>query len=223
VDRSGATTALVRPYQPADRAAVLTIAADTAFFGDRVENMLEDRRLQQDIFISYYLDYEPERAWTAEAHGMVVGYLTGSVGGAKAQRGKAATALRATGRLITGRYAIGPLTRRYALAVVKAAARREYPGAEMRLYPAELHINLSAAARGLGLGRRLLYACLDQMTALDVPGIHLNTTSRNVAALRLYEKAGFQVLARRKSTVWEPWLPHEAVENLLLGKRLATG
>ena len=66
--------------------AVLKIAADTAFFGAPVERFLEDRRLQQDFFVSYYLDYEPERAWTAEAEGLVVGYLTGSVGDAQAAR-----------------------------------------------------------------------------------------------------------------------------------------
>ena len=213
-------TALVRPYAPTDRAAVMKIAADTAFFGDPVEAFMEDRRLQQDFFIAYYLDYEPGLAWTAEADGSVVGYLIGSDGSAKAGRPKATVVLRAARRLLGGRYRLGPLTRRYALNATRAVARGEYPSADKRLYPAELHINLSAAARGFGLGWRLLDACLDQMTALRVPGIHLNTTSRNAAALRLYEKAGFEVLARRRSTVWEPWLPGVEVENLLLGKRL---
>jgi ribosomal protein S18 acetylase RimI-like enzyme len=210
----------VRPYQPADRAAVLEIAADTAFFGDPVEAYLEDRRLAQDFFVAYYLDHEPEHAWIAEVEGKVAGYLTGSTGGKDAARGKAATARAAALRLVTLHYRVGPLARRYALAAAKAMLAGEYPHADLELYPAELHINLSEAARGLGLGRRLLEACLDQMTGLGVPGIHLNTTSRNQAALRLYEKAGFTVLARSVSTVWEPWLPGETVENLVYGKRL---
>ena len=32
-----------------------------------------------------------------------------------------------------------------------------------------LHINLAEAARGLGLGRKLMQACLDQMTELGIP------------------------------------------------------
>jgi RimJ/RimL family protein N-acetyltransferase len=59
------------------------------------------------------------------------------------------------------------------------------------------------------------------MTALHVPGIHLNTTTENEAALRLYEKTGFRVLARRRNSVWVPWLPEKPVENLLYGKLLS--
>lgn len=213
-------SAHVRPYQPTDCAAVLEIAADTAYFGAPVEAYLDDRRLAQDFFVAYYLKYEPEHAWVAEADGAVVGYLTGSAGHAGAARGKAQTALRAALRLVTFRYRVGPLTRRYAMRAAKAAMRGEYPHADLDLYPAELHINLAPAARGLGLGKALLYTCLDQMTALGSRGIHLNTTSRNQAALRLYEKAGFKLLARHGSTVWEPWLPGESIENLVYGKRL---
>jgi hypothetical protein len=36
---------IVRPYQTGDRQSVLRIAADSAFFGDPVEAILEDRRL----------------------------------------------------------------------------------------------------------------------------------------------------------------------------------
>lgn len=216
-------SACVRPYQPADRSAVMEIAADTAYFGEPVEAYLEDRRLAQDFFVAYYLECEPEHAWTAEADGVVVGYLTGSTGRARATRDKAQTAMRAALRLVSFRYHVGPLTRRYAVRAAKAAVLGEYPHADLKHYPAELHINLAPAARGLGLGKALLYACLDQMTALGVSGIHLNTTSRNQAALRLYEKAGFELLARHASTVWEPWLPGEAIENLVYGKRLCVG
>jgi ribosomal protein S18 acetylase RimI-like enzyme len=213
-------TAHIRPYQPADRPAVLQIAADTAFFGDPVEAYMEDRRLAQDFFVAYYLDYEPEHAWIAEVDGIVMGYLTGSTGSSRAARGKAVTIRRAALRFVTLRYRVGPLTRRYALRAARAALAGEYPHADPQLYPAELHINLSEAARGLGLGRRLLDACLGQMTALQLPGIHLNTTSRNQAACRLYEKVGFELLARHRSSVWEPWLPDEPLDNLVYGKLL---
>ena len=214
-------SARVRPYQDADRAAVLEIAADTAFFGARVEVFMEDRRLTQDFFVAYYLDYEPQHAWTAEVDGTIVGYLTASTGGKQAELRKARTALGAALRLVTAHYRIGPQTRRYGLRAAKAILRGEYPRADLKLYPAELHINLSEAARGLGLGKSLLYACLDQMTALYLPGIHLNTTTENQAALRLYEKAGFKVLARQKTTIWEPWLPGKPIENLVFGRLLS--
>jgi ribosomal protein S18 acetylase RimI-like enzyme len=213
-------TAFVRPYRAEDRAAVLQIAADTAFFGAPVETFMDDRRMMQDAFIAYYTDYEPEHLWIAEAEGEVVGYLTGSTGGARASRGKTRTAAAAAFRLLTFRYRVGRLTRRYFGRLVVAILRGEYPHADLKVYPAELHINLTEGARGLGLGKGLMNACLDQMAATGVPGIHLNTTSLNAVAVRMYEKLGFQLLARKRTRLWEPWLPGHQVDNLTFGKRL---
>jgi ribosomal protein S18 acetylase RimI-like enzyme len=213
-------SAFVRPYELRDRAAVLQIAADTGFFGAPVEAFLDDRRLMQDAFVAYYVDREPEHLWVAEAHGKVVGYISGSAGGARASLGKARTAAVFAFRLLTFRYRVGRLTWRYFSRTGGAILRREYPHADLRLYPAELHINLAEGARGLGLGKSLMNACLEQMVALGVPGIHLNTTSLNAAAVRMYEKMGFQLLGRKRTRLWEPWLPETEVENLLFGKRL---
>ena len=215
------SSAFVRPYVTGDRAAVFRITADTAFFGAPVETFIDDRRLLQDIFAAYYVDCEPEYAWVAESAGAVVGYIMASPGGARAARDRRRTALRAIPGLLTFRYRIGRLSLRYAARAAVAVMRGEYPHADLRDYPAELHINLAEAARGLGLGRRLLEACLARVTELGSPGIHLNTTSLNVAAIILYEKLGFRVLGRRRTRLWEPWLSGVTVENLVYGKRLA--
>jgi ribosomal protein S18 acetylase RimI-like enzyme len=213
-------TSLVRPYEPRDRAAVLQIAADTGYFGAPVEAFLDDRRIMQDAFVAYYVDREPEHLWVAEADGEVVGYISGSTGGSRASRGKARTSAVFACRLLTFRYRVGRLTWRYFRRTGGAVLRREYPHADLRQYPAELHINLAEGARGLGLGKSLMNACLDQMTALGVPGIHLNTTSLNAAAVRMYEKMGFQLLGRKRTRLWEPWLPGQQMENLVFGKSL---
>ena len=216
-------TSLVRPYEPRDRAAVLRIAADTAFFGAPAEAFLDDRRIMQDAFVVYYVDREPEHLWVAEAEGEVVGYISGSTGDRRAAVGKGRTAAVFAFRLLTFRYRVGKLTWRYFRRTGGAVLRKEYPHADLRQYPAELHINLAEGARGLGLGKSLMNACLDQMAALGLPGIHLNTTSLNTAAVRMYEKMGFQLLGRTRTRLWEPWLPDKEVENLVYGKRLAVG
>ena len=95
-------------------------------------------------------------------------------------------------RLVTFRYDVDALTLRYFRRTAGAALSGEYPRVDLRDYPAELHINLAEAARGLGLGRKLMQACLDQMTELGIPGIHLKTTTMNAAAIKLYEKMGFE-------------------------------
>ena len=214
--------ASVRPYRAPDRAAVLQIAADTGFFGAPVEAFLDDRRLMQDVFVAYFVDREPEHLWVAEAEGEVVGYISGSTGGSRASRGRARTAAVAALRLVTLRYRVGRRTVRYFGRVAAAVLRGDYPHADLVQYPAELHINLAQAARGLGLGKSLMNACLDQMSALDLPGIHLNTTSLNTAAVRMYDKMGFQLLGRKRTRLWEPWLHGAQVENLVYGKRLLT-
>ena len=41
----------VRRYKPQDREDIFRIAADTAFFGEPVETLLEDRRVFCDAFV----------------------------------------------------------------------------------------------------------------------------------------------------------------------------
>ncbi len=214
---------VVRLYQPQDRSAVLEIAADTGFFGAPVEAFLDDRRLMQDIFVAYYVDREPEHVWVADLDGATVGYICGSVGGKDVARAQARTSAAAVLRLVTFRYKVGALTRRYFLRTASAVLRGEYPHPDLRGYPAHLHINLTEAARGFGLGKRLMNVCLDQMAGLGVPGIHLNTTSLNAAAVKMYEKMGFELLDRKRTYLWEPWLPGAEVENLVYGKPLVSG
>ena len=214
---------IVRLYRPEDRAAVLQIAADTGFFGAPVEAFMQDRRMMQDVFVAYYVDREPEHLWVADVDGAVVGYISGSTGGAAATWGRGLTAATAAMRLVTFRYDVDALTLRYFRRTAGAVLSGEYPHVDLHDYPAELHINLAEAARGLGLGRKLMQACLDQMTELGIPGIHLKTTSMNTAAIKLYEKMGFELLARKRTHLWDEWLPGEEIENLVYGKRLGEG
>ena len=71
------TTLSIRPYQKQDRAGLMKIAADTAFFGEPIEKYMEDRRIFLDSFYAYYTDYEPEHCWVALDNQLVVGFLTG--------------------------------------------------------------------------------------------------------------------------------------------------
>jgi ribosomal protein S18 acetylase RimI-like enzyme len=214
---------IVRLYRSEDRAAVLQIAADTGFFGAPVEAFMQDRRMMQDVFVAYYIDREPEHLWVADVDGAVVGYISGSTGGAAATWGRGLTAAAAAMRLVTFRYDVNALTLRYFRRTAGAVLSGEYPHVDLRDYPAELHINLAEAARGLGLGRKLMQACLDQMSELGIPGIHLKTTTMNAAAIKLYEKLGFELLGRKRTHLWDEWLSGEEIENLVYGKRLGRG
>lgn len=211
----------VRSYAQADRAALYRIAADTAFFGAPVEAYLDDRRLFCDAFYAYYTDLEPEHAWVAADGSEVVGFIVGSVDTRlKERRWRREVLPRVWGCLLRGGYRLGRRTRQYALRGLGAVLRGEVPHVDLGVYPAHLHINVDERWRGQGLGRRLIDAYLGQLRALGVPGVHLNTTSLNEAACRLYERAGFRLLDARVTRMWAYHFG-QIVENRCYGLKLA--
>jgi ribosomal protein S18 acetylase RimI-like enzyme len=212
----------VRLYQQADREAVHRLAADTAFFGAPVETFLADRQFFNDYFTAYYTDEEPEHLWVADVDGNVAGYFAGSLAGSRLDAGRSA-ARRVIGGLISRHYRDVRGIIRFGQRMAAATLRGEYPSPPLDKYPAHLHINVDESYRGQGLGRQLMEAGLAGMAAAGAPGIHLSTTSYNRAAVAMYEKMGFTLLASRPTRLWEPWLPGVAIENLVYGMLLRPG
>lgn len=60
-------------------------------------------------------------------------------------------------------------------------------------YPAHLHVNLAAEARGQGVGARLVAAFCDRLSAAGIAGVHIVTGAgaRNVG---FYDRQGFRAL-----------------------------
>jgi len=201
------TDLVIRPYEKRDRAALFRLAADTAFFGEPLENFLDDRRLFCDGMYAYYTDLEPEHAWVASADGEVVGLLVACFDSSAHRRRWVVRILpRLSLGFLAGRYKLGARTLRHTLRTFRAAFSRGLK-IDTRKYPAHLHVNVHAAWRGHGIGRRLLEASLEQLRTLGVPGVHLNTTNVNVAAGRLYESAGFRIADARPSLQWSGLVP----------------
>ena len=69
---------VIRPFRPADRAALRAICADTGFLGQPIDPVFEDRELFADYLTSYYTDAEPESTFVCELEGEVKGYVMGS-------------------------------------------------------------------------------------------------------------------------------------------------
>lgn len=64
-------------------------------------------------------------------------------------------------------------------------------------HTADLNMGLRQAARGKGLGKKLLQAALAALKAQGVVEIlYLMVRAENAAAVRLYERSGFEALAR---------------------------
>jgi ribosomal protein S18 acetylase RimI-like enzyme len=60
-------------------------------------------------------------------------------------------------------------------------------------------ISVAHAARGRGLGARLLSACEEQAHLQGAARLRLEVRSTNSSALRLYDAAGYRVIARLES------------------------
>jgi ribosomal protein S18 acetylase RimI-like enzyme len=209
----------VRLYRPPDRSAVLTIAADAAFFGEPVEAFLDDRDLYCAAFAAYYTDYEPERLWVAAVNGVVAGYVMGCADDRRRTRVTLTRIIPALARdLLRGRYRIGRKTLRDGLRELQEHLAGAVPRVAVDQFPGHLHINVSAAARGRGLGRALLEASLEQFWQTGVAGVHLLTTDRNRAACHLYETVGFHLLGARPTNRWRGLVAGE-VQNRAYGIR----
>lgn len=210
----------VRPYQNTDREAVFRIAAETAFFGEPVEAFLDDRGLFCDCFYAYYTDLEPDHGWVACAGNEVVGFLMGSTDTPSRPRRWMKNILPVIARKFAGGgYHLGRRTLQYGTRLMLGRLRGERPILDVKAYPAHLHVNLAAGWRGQGLGRQLLSAYLEQLRVLEIPGVHLSTTSYNATACRLYERVGFCLISACPTRLWEG-LIQAPVEERLYGLRL---
>jgi len=211
---------LVRPYQSTDREAVFRIAADTAFFGEPVEAFLDDRRLFCDFFYAFYTDLEPDHGWVACADQEVVGFLMGCTDTRSRPRRWIQSILPVvTRQLAGGGYRLGWRTIRYVTRLMLGGLRGERLVLDVKAYPAHLHVNLSSDWRGQGLGGKLLAAFIEQLRALEMPGVHLSTTSANAAACHLYERSGFRLLSACTTRMWEG-LVQAPLEERIYGLRL---
>lgn len=195
--------ATIRHYQNLDRAAVFTISADTAFFGEPVEAFLEDRLLYCDAYTRYYLDFETPFVWVADGPDGLAGFLLGCADTSSYLKGwREYLVTRVLVWAISGHYKLGPRTARFAWGMLAGLTRGDEPEVDPQAYPAHLQIDVRQGCRGMGVGYELINAYLDQLRALGICGVHLGTTSHNEVACHLYEKMGIQELGSCPNYFW---------------------
>lgn len=176
---------------PDDRAAVVR-AVDDVFWetaNTREFETPEEQAAFRWRYFGYYLEYEPECLFVARdgARGSVLGYVCGVVD-----------------------------TRRHPELYRIADHVPIYSDLYDR-YPAHLHINLTAAARGRGLGGRLLGAIERCAATAGAPGIHL-VTSADARNTSFYRRNGYRHEVPRSL----PTGGGTAVTLLFMGKPLAS-
>ncbi|WP_264774729.1 GNAT family N-acetyltransferase [Deinococcus aetherius] len=210
----------LRPVRPADSGALAHVAYETAFFGESAARFFPSRPLFAALWVAPYLTPGGGGVgFVAERQGgEVVGYILGSVDRGRYSHALAAQVPGLLGRLVTGRLPGAWPSLRYLLRSTFYGV--PHPPAD--LYPAHLHLNLLASARGLGAGGALLDAYLSELRARRVPGVQLSTTRRNAAAVHLYERRGFRVWAAQQTPLWTPWTG-QAEEQVTMALDLTRG
>jgi ribosomal protein S18 acetylase RimI-like enzyme len=193
----------IRQATPADSAAIASVAYATGFFGESAARYFPDERLFADLWVAPYLAAGARGcSFVAVREGEVIGYVLGS-SDTIGYRQRMVKFLRVIlQRLAAGRYRQWRGCLPYLLRLLLFPARF----ASLWRYPAHLHINLLARARGQGAGRKLLNHTVQCCREQQLPGIQLSTTTENRAALRLYESCGFRILKSYRSGLWRPWL-----------------
>ncbi|WP_299958980.1 GNAT family N-acetyltransferase [uncultured Modestobacter sp.] len=186
-------SAVVRPYRPADRAAVYDVCVRTADAGGDARGRWSTDDLMPDLFAGPYVDLEPERAFVLDDGERVVGYVLGT-----ADTAGFVTAWRTRWLpRLAGRYPEPPDPPRTSeeamVALLHRPERMLVP--ELAAHPAHLHVDLLPPAQGAGWGRALIDTFRAAVAAAGAPGVHLGIDPANTRALGFYARLGFTEIA----------------------------
>lgn len=182
----------VRGFVEADRAGLLELFARVGE-GSPTESLWGHPESEAAIYLTPYLDREPESLFVALLDNHLVGYLTGCVDSTAfpTEDERMETAVRAH-----------KLFRRRETRAFFIRAMRDITGAKLRRqptagelsdprWPAHLHVNVAPEGRGTGLADELMRRWIDRLTESGSPGCYLQTLTENTRAVRFFRRWGF--------------------------------
>ncbi|GAB4080009.1 GNAT family N-acetyltransferase [Modestobacter muralis] len=185
--------ATIRPYRPADRAAVYDVCVRTADAGGDARGRWSTDDLMPDLFAGPYVDLEPVRAFVLDDGGRVVGYVIGTADTPAFVR----TWREEWVPRLAERYPVPPDPPRTPeeemLALGHRPERMLLP--ELAPYPAHLHIDLLPSHQRAGHGRALVDTFRAAVAAAGAPALHLGMVTTNRAARAFYDRLGFTEIA----------------------------
>jgi GNAT superfamily N-acetyltransferase len=182
----------VRPYDAGDRAALVALFG-AAGEGAPASQVWGHEQSLAEVYLTPYLDLEPESVFVAVVDGRPAGYLAGCVDETAFPTEEART---------------GAAIRKYRLFRMPGPRRffvragwdtlllrlRRQPvagGPDDPRWPSHLHIDLLPVARGTGAAERLMQAWFDRLRGAGSPGCYLQTSAENERAIRYFERMGF--------------------------------
>ncbi|MBO1752273.1 GNAT family N-acetyltransferase [Actinotalea sp. BY-33] len=185
--------ASIRPYRPADRAAVYAVCVRTAEDGGDARGLFSSDDLMPDVYAGPYLELEPGLAFVVEEDGTgaVVGYVLGTADTAR----WAVEHRRRWLPQVAPRYPLPTVLRTREDRLVDTLHHPERTvHAELGAYPAHLHVDLLPSHQGRGLGRGLVATFLGAVREGGATGFHLGVSPTNTAAQAFYRRLGLRRL-----------------------------
>lgn len=183
------TEIAVRPYDPADREALVE-GFELAGSGAPGGEAWGHARSLADVYLTPYLDLEPESAFVVTADGRPAGYLVGCVDDAAFPSEDERT--REAVRRHHLRLRPGPA--RFFLRARRDARRWDEVAGELSdpRWPSHLHVDVEPVARGTGAAARLMELWFDRLRAVGSPGCYLHTSAENTRGIAYFERMGFR-------------------------------
>jgi ribosomal protein S18 acetylase RimI-like enzyme len=195
----------LRPYEPADRAALYDICLRTGDGGADATDRYAVPTLLGDVYVGPYLAFEPELAFVLDDGTGAGGYTLGALD----TRAFEARCEREWWPPLRERHPPGSQAPGSADAGIVALLHQppRAPGVVVAGHPSHLHIDLLPRWQGGGWGRRLIDRLLVALEEAGSPGVHLGVGTGNRRAVGFYRHLGFSEL-------------HSDGDTLFLGRSL---
>ena len=184
----------VRPYAVADRAELVDVVFEAAGQGAPSSEVWGHHASLAEVYLTPYLDLEPESVFVVTVDGRPAGYLAGCVDESSfpSEEDRTSAAIRKH-RLFRMR---GPrrFFLRAALDTALLRLRRVPTAGELTdpRWPSHLHIDLMPEARGSGAAAGLMELWFARLREVGSPGCYLQTSAENTRAVAFFERVGFR-------------------------------
>lgn len=187
---------VVRHFRPDDEAAVRRICYNTALRGAPLRGVFDDERLAVDAILGYHIWVESDAFFVSESVDGVMGYLAGCLDTVRYESLHVQRVLpRIVWRTLThGHWAHRRSWRLIFDSLAYARLLRVHRQPFLNAYPAHLHINVAAAARGRSVGVALVSAFIATLEERHISGVHAVVQSPHGASF--FVSNGFEVLTQ---------------------------
>lgn len=190
----------IRRFHPSDLPALYRICLQTGFNGQDASDRVSDPDLIGHIYVGPYAVLDPLHAFVVTMGSDVVGYLVA----AHHSTDFHARCEAEWFPLLRQRYPLPAADEATLTADFVRTLHRGHVvprGVDLAAYPAHLHINLLASARGQGVGRKLMNHLFAALRQQQVPGVFLYAGAANTPALAFYDRMGFRRIEANETSV----------------------